>query len=54
MKLLLAMRARGADVTDIVIIVIAADDGIKPQTVEAIDHAKASGSSIIVAINKIR
>ncbi len=48
-----AMRARGADVTDIVIIVIAADDGIKPQTVEAIDHAKASGSSIIVAINKI-
>jgi len=48
-----AMRARGADVTDIVIIVVAADDGIKPQTVEAIDHAKASGAPIIVAINKI-
>jgi len=48
-----AMRARGADVTDIVIIVVAAEEGIKPQTVEAIDHAKASGVPIIVAINKI-
>ena len=48
-----AMRARGADVTDIVIIVVAAEEGVKPQTVEAIDHAKASGVPIIVAINKI-
>lgn len=48
-----AMRARGANVTDIVIIVIAADEGIKPQTVEAIDHAKAANAPIIVAINKI-
>ena len=48
-----AMRARGAQVTDIAIIVVAADDGIKPQTIEAIDHAKAAGVSIIVAINKI-
>jgi len=48
-----AMRARGADVTDIVVIVVAADEGIKPQTVEAIDHAKVSGVPIIVAINKI-
>ncbi len=48
-----AMRARGANVTDIVVIVIAADDGIMPQTVEVINHAKASGSNIIVAINKI-
>lgn len=47
------MRARGAQVTDIAIIVVAADDGIKPQTVEAIDHAKAAGVSIVVAINKI-
>ncbi len=47
------MRARGAKVTDIVIIIVAADDGIKPQTVEAIDHAKAAGVPIIVAINKI-
>ena len=47
------MRARGAQVTDIAIIVIAADDGIKPQTIEAIDHAKAAKVSIIVAINKI-
>jgi len=47
------MRARGAHVTDIAVIVVAADDGIKPQTIEAIDHAKAAGVSIIVAINKI-
>ena len=48
-----AMRQRGASVTDIVIIVVAADDGVKPQTVEAISHAKASGAPIIVAVNKI-
>ena len=47
------MRARGASITDIVIIIVAADDGIMPQTVEAIDHAKAAGVPIIVAINKI-
>ena len=47
------MRARGASITDIVIIIVAADDGIMPQTREAIDHAKAAGVPIIVAINKI-
>lgn len=47
------MRARGAQVTDIAILVVAADDGIKPQTIEAINHAKAAEVSIIVAINKI-
>lgn len=48
-----AMRSRGADITDIIVIVVAADDGVKPQTIESIKHAKDSGATIIVAINKM-